>query len=219
MGTGRIERHRGSESGTRRANIVQGRWENVIKESTTNKVFRVKVEGLNQAVLCAGPHAQSGSAHSTNIKSNFISAWQHTNLSTKPQLSRQDGNLLLDNESESYEQVVDGMELQSMVNVSEELRLRAMVQWSQNCIAILLTVFKLLKTSDAQCAFIFSGDCTVYNESPSILATSALYDDYAEFNCIANLIEEDLAMSVVYSKSLELAEDLVHCTFSHERRG
>jgi hypothetical protein len=31
------------------------------------------------------------------------------------------GNLLLDNELESYEQVVDGMELQSMVNVSEEV--------------------------------------------------------------------------------------------------
>ncbi|KAG2102164.1 hypothetical protein BD769DRAFT_1393711 [Suillus cothurnatus] len=49
-----------------------------------------------------------------------------SNLSTKPQLSRRDaadelGNLLLDNESESYEQVVDGMELQSMVNVSEEV--------------------------------------------------------------------------------------------------
>ncbi|KAG2122421.1 hypothetical protein BD769DRAFT_1389689 [Suillus cothurnatus] len=44
-----------------------------------------------------------------------------SNLSTKPELSRQDGNLLLDNESESYEEVVDGMELQSMVNVSEEV--------------------------------------------------------------------------------------------------
>jgi hypothetical protein len=31
------------------------------------------------------------------------------------------GNLLLDNKSESYEQVVDGMELQSTVNVSEEV--------------------------------------------------------------------------------------------------
>ncbi|KAG2097258.1 uncharacterized protein F5147DRAFT_778061 [Suillus discolor] len=31
------------------------------------------------------------------------------------------GNLLLDNELESYEQVVDGMELQSMVNGSEEV--------------------------------------------------------------------------------------------------
>lgn len=31
------------------------------------------------------------------------------------------GNLLLDNESESYEQVVDGMELQSTANGSEEV--------------------------------------------------------------------------------------------------
>jgi hypothetical protein len=31
------------------------------------------------------------------------------------------GNLLLANESESYEQVVDGMELQSTVNGSEEV--------------------------------------------------------------------------------------------------
>jgi hypothetical protein len=34
--------------------------------------------GLNQAVLCADPHAQPGSARSTNIVSNFISAWQHS---------------------------------------------------------------------------------------------------------------------------------------------
>ncbi|KAG2151974.1 hypothetical protein BD769DRAFT_1658421 [Suillus cothurnatus] len=111
-------------------------------------------------------------------------------------------------------------------------------------IAMLSTVFELLKTSDDQCAFIFiehqlrggnqvfiisgeemntalesGGDCTVYNESPSILATSALYDDHAEFNRIANLIKDDLATSVVYAESLQLAQDLVHFAFSRERRG
>ncbi|KAG2125574.1 hypothetical protein BD769DRAFT_1388418 [Suillus cothurnatus] len=113
-----------------------------------------------------------------------------------------------------------------------QITLQAVIIYSRyrkGLIAMLSTVFELLKTSDDQCAFIFSeemntalesgGDCTVYNESPSILATSALYDDHAEFNRIANLIKDDLATSVVYAESLQLAQDLVHFAFSRERRG
>ncbi|KAG1807359.1 hypothetical protein EV424DRAFT_1350707 [Suillus variegatus] len=104
------------------------------------------------------------------------------------------------------------------------------------------TVFELLKTSDDQCAFIFkrqlsggnrvfivsseemnvaleSGDdSTVYTESPSVIATVAVYEDCVEFNRIANLIQNDPATSVVYAESLELAQDLVHFAFTGERR-
>ncbi|KAG1831613.1 hypothetical protein EV424DRAFT_1534281 [Suillus variegatus] len=102
------------------------------------------------------------------------------------------------------------------------------------------SVFELLNTSDDRCAFIFkhqvrggnhvyvesndrmratfeaSGDRMIYTESPSIIATHALYNDRAEFNRIANLIANDPGTSVVYAESLGLAEDLVNLAFNWE---
>ncbi|KAG2099789.1 hypothetical protein BD769DRAFT_1780283 [Suillus cothurnatus] len=61
-------------------------------------------------------------------------------------------------------------------------------------------------------------DSRVYTQSPSIIATSALYDDPTEFDRIANLIANDLHTLVVYVESLALAEDLVEYAFTGERK-
>ncbi|KAG2737953.1 hypothetical protein P692DRAFT_20883064 [Suillus brevipes Sb2] len=102
------------------------------------------------------------------------------------------------------------------------------------------TVLDLLNTSVDECAFIFkhnfhngntvhietsatinaalegSAGKELYTQTPSIFATTGLYDDKAEFNRIANLIANDPATVVVYAESLALAKDLVQMAFIGE---
>lgn len=56
----------------------------------------------------------------------------------------------------------------------------------------------------------------IYTDSPSIIATDAVYDDPAEFDRIANLIFNDPGTSLVCAESLALARDLVHYAFTGE---
>lgn len=96
-----------------------------------------------------------------------------------------------------------------------------------------LSVFELLKTSNAECAFIFiehqsrgtphifiqtaaavqeafesSGSRMIYTDSPTILADQVLCADPAEFNRIAQKMARDLDTTVVYADTLLLAERL-----------